>query len=55
VGLAVTRQQEWTRPHPAQATALLQAFRADAAESTRRIGRLAARELIDAHRLCATG
>jgi ubiquinone/menaquinone biosynthesis C-methylase UbiE len=51
VGLAVTWQQEWTRSHLATATALLHAFRADAAEITRRIGRRAAAELIDAHQL----
>jgi SAM-dependent methyltransferase len=51
VGLTVTWQQDWTRSHLATATALLQAFRADAEQITRRIGGRAATELIDAHQL----
>jgi SAM-dependent methyltransferase len=50
-GLTVTWQEQWSASHSATATALLQAFRADAAEIARRVGTRAGTELIAAHEL----
>jgi len=50
-GLAVTWQQELTASHHATATALLQAFRADAEAIAVQVGARATAELIAAHEL----
>jgi ubiquinone/menaquinone biosynthesis C-methylase UbiE len=50
-GLHLTWQEEHTAAHAATATALLQAFRADADELTGQVGTRAADELIAAHEL----
>lgn len=50
-GLTVTWQEQWSVSHHATATALLEAFRADADDVGRRIGATALDELIAAHEL----
>jgi SAM-dependent methyltransferase len=50
-GLTVTWQENWSAAHHATATSLLQAFRAEASDIARQIGRLALTELIAAHEL----
>lgn len=49
VGLTVTWQEDWTAAHAETATALLKAFRADAAAIVRGVGTRAVGELIAAH------
>lgn len=50
-GLTVTWQEEWSASHHATATALLESFRARAADIARGIGTTALDELIAAHEL----
>jgi hypothetical protein len=51
VGLSVTRCEDHSRAHRAQAQALADAFAADAAAIAAEIGRRALDELLAAHRL----
>jgi SAM-dependent methyltransferase len=51
VGLAVRRQEDWSRSHRAVADALIDAFAADATDIAAHVGGTALAELLAAHRL----